>query len=113
MPPITSVPTMDDRYSEVPHVVIIGGGITGLSAAFYLERTARVAGVPVRYTLIERDDRFGGKIQTDTVVGAAGEFIVEGGPDSFVAQKPWGVQLARDLGLDDQLIGTRDARHAV
>jgi oxygen-dependent protoporphyrinogen oxidase len=113
MPPKTSVPTMGDEYSEVPHVVIIGGGITGLSAAFYLERTARAAGAPVRYTLIERDDRFGGKIQTDTVVGAAGGFIVEGGPDSFVVQKPWGVQLARDLGLGDQLIGTRDARHAV
>jgi oxygen-dependent protoporphyrinogen oxidase len=90
--------------SETPHVVIIGGGISGLSAAFYLGRQAREAGQPLRYTLVERDARFGGKLVTDTI----GEFVVEGGPDSILTQKPWGVQLARDLGLGDQLIGIND-----
>jgi oxygen-dependent protoporphyrinogen oxidase len=90
-----------DRAREAPHVVIIGGGITGLSTAFYLQRQAQDAGRPLRYTLVERDTRFGGKLLTDTV----GQFVVEGGPDSILTQKPWGVQLARDLGLDDQLIG--------
>jgi oxygen-dependent protoporphyrinogen oxidase len=85
-------------------VVIIGGGISGLSAAYYLQRQAREAGVPLRYTLVERDARFGGKLVTDTV----GEFVVEGGPDSLLTQKPWGVQLARELGLADQLIGTNE-----
>ncbi len=89
---------------ETPHVVIIGGGITGLSTAFYLQRQARAAGGRLRYTLVERDTRFGGKLLTDTI----GPFVVEGGPDSILAQKPWGVQLARDLGLDDQLIGIND-----
>src|SRR5262245_24249104 len=94
---------------ETPHVVIIGGGISGLSAAFYLGRQAREAGVPLRYTLVERDARFGGKLVTDTI----GEFVVEGGPDSIITQKPWGVQLARDLGLEDQLIGTNELRRKV
>jgi oxygen-dependent protoporphyrinogen oxidase len=88
------------------HVVIVGGGICGLSAAFYLERGARAAGLDVRYTLVERDARLGGKLLTDTI----GDFVVEAGPDSFITQKPWGVQLARDLGLEGQLIGTNERR---
>jgi len=88
----------------MPHIVIIGGGISGLSTAFYLQRQAQDAGILLRYTLVERDTRFGGKLMTDMI----GEFVVEGGPDSILAQKPWGVQLARDLGLEDQLIGIND-----
>ena len=97
----TMVYARPDHARETPHVVIIGGGISGLSTAFYLQRQAQDAGVPLRYTLVERDTRFGGKLVTDTI----GEFVVEGGPDSILAQKPWGVQLAHDLGLEDQLIG--------
>ena len=93
--------------ATIPHVVVVGGGITGLSAAFYLERAAQAADRPIRCTVIERDTRFGGKILTETIDDSTGTFIVEGGPDSFVAQKPWGVQLARDLGLGDQLMGTK------
>ena len=91
------------------HVVIIGGGIAGLSAAYYLQKTARAAGVPLRYTLVERDTRLGGKLMTDS----DGEFVVEAGPDSFITQKPWGLRLARELGLEDQLIGTNERRHKV
>jgi oxygen-dependent protoporphyrinogen oxidase len=94
-------PNLSDQTS---HIVIIGGGITGLSTAFYLQQQAQAAGVPVRYTLVERDPRFGGKLLTDTI----GQFVVEAGPDSIITQKPWGVQLVRDLGLADQLIGTND-----
>jgi oxygen-dependent protoporphyrinogen oxidase len=93
-----------DLAAETPQIVIIGGGISGLSTAFYLQRQAQAAGVPLRYTLVERDTRFGGKLVTDTI----GQYVVEGGPDSIITQKPWGVQLARDLGLADQLIGTND-----
>jgi oxygen-dependent protoporphyrinogen oxidase len=108
----TYLPSAPDSSLEAAHIVIIGGGIAGLSAAFYLQRAADAAGTPVRYTLIERDQRLGGKIQTDTIVGPEGQFVVEGGPDSFVGQKPWGIQLARDLGLEDQLDGAKSARHS-
>lgn len=94
---------------EHGHVAIVGGGITGLSAAFYLERAARAAGIPLQCTLIERDARWGGKLLSETV----GEFVVEGGPDSFITQKPWGLQLARDLGLADQLIPISERRGKV
>src|SRR5262245_52064892 len=103
---------LSDNTPGLSHVVIVGGGITGLSAAFYLERAARAAGTPTRYTVVERDDRFGGKVQTDTIAHDDGAFVVEAGPDSFVAQKPWGRQLARDLGLEGQLMSTKPARHS-
>jgi len=98
-----------DFASEPAHVVIIGGGITGLSTAYYLQKAARAAGRAVRYTLVERDARLGGKLVSEAV----GDFVVEGGPDSFITQKPWGLQLARELGLADQLIGTNERRHKV
>ena len=77
----SSRPNLSD---ETPHIVIIGGGITGLSTAFYLQRQAHAAGVPLRYTLVERDTRFGGKLVTDTI----GQFVVEGGPDSILMGRP-------------------------
>jgi oxygen-dependent protoporphyrinogen oxidase len=61
-------------------IVIIGGGITGLATAFYLQEYARGA---VDYTLIESTPRLGGKISSARENG----FIIEGGPDSFLTQK--------------------------
>ncbi|MEN9936727.1 MAG: Pyridine nucleotide-disulfide oxidoreductase, partial [Chloroflexota bacterium] len=58
---MTQPPVPPTATSPVaPHVVIIGGGITGLSTAYYLRRAAAAAGTAVRYTLIERDARLGG-----------------------------------------------------
>lgn len=92
------------------HVTIVGGGITGLSAAWYLQQ-ARQDGYNVTYTLLEESDRWGGKINTERVdVGAGEPFIVEGGPDSFISQKPWALQLARRLGMEDQFLPTNDDR---
>ena len=79
-------------------VVIIGGGITGLSAAYYLSK----AGVPS--TLIEKESRLGGVIQTDRAEGC----VLERGPDSFLAIKPAALELIRELGLGDQVIGSND-----
>ena len=90
---------------QCPHVTIIGGGITGLAAAFYLQRHGRAQGLDVGYTVLEGSSRFGGKIVTDT---SHPEFVVEGGPDSFITQKPWGTQLCHDLGLAERLIPTND-----
>jgi oxygen-dependent protoporphyrinogen oxidase len=79
----------------MPRVVIIGGGITGLSSAYYVERMAKDAGLEAEVTLVERDSRLGGKIGTDRI----GRFVVEWAPDSFVTYKPWGVRLCREIGV--------------
>lgn len=82
-------------------VIVIGGGIAGLSAAYYASR------IPdARVTLLESSDRWGGKIRTDRVTFEDGQFIIEGGPDTFLATKPWGVALCKELGLADRLHGT-------
>jgi oxygen-dependent protoporphyrinogen oxidase len=90
-------------------VAVIGGGIAGLSAGWYLERQAETDGLNVQYTLLEMSDRWGGRILTEYVEGFGDEpFVVEGGPDSFFTQKPWALQLMRELGMDDRLLGTND-----
>ncbi len=85
-------------------IAIIGGGISGLSAAYTLEKK-RHSGVEVEYTLYEASPRLGGVLVTDRVDGC----IVEAGPDSFLTEKPWASDLCKELGLGDQLIGSNDA----
>lgn len=105
---------MTDSKRNSKHVVIVGGGIAGLSTAWYMQKAAQERGINLHYTLLEQADRFGGKILTETLEGFAdGPFIVEGGPDSFLTQKPWAVQLARELGLGDRLLGTNDENRKV
>lgn len=93
----------------MPHITIIGGGIAGLATAFYLQKKSREARIPIDYTLIESESRFGGKVITET----AGDFVIEGGPDSFLTMKPGGIQLCRDLGLENQLIPTNDHKRNI
>ena len=83
-------------------IVIIGGGIAGLSAAYYATKKIPDAQI----TLIESSDYWGGKITTDRATFDDGQFIIEGGPDTFLATKPWGVALCKDLGLGERLHGT-------
>jgi protoporphyrinogen/coproporphyrinogen III oxidase len=91
------------------HVAIVGGGITGLAAAYHLQQHARAGGLHVTYTLLEQSDRWGGKIRTEVVPAADGApFVVEAGPDSFITQKPWAWQLSHQLGLEDELLPTND-----
>ncbi len=88
------------------HVAIIGGGITGLAAAYALQREAEEQAVAVEYTVLEAAGRFGGKVTTDYQNGC----VIEGGPDSFLTQKPAALQLCRDLGLQDELIPIQEHR---
>jgi len=81
-------------------VVVAGGGITGLAAAWELAR----AGIAVE--LYEASERFGGKIRTEHVDG----FLLEDGPDSFISYRPAAAALARELGLGGEIIGTTDPR---
>ena len=64
-------------------IAVLGGGITGLAVAYTLAR-AREGGAPFEELLIEADGRLGGSILTECVEG----FVVEAGPDSFLAEKP-------------------------
>jgi protoporphyrinogen/coproporphyrinogen III oxidase len=84
-------------------IAIIGGGISGLTAAFTLEEQRRAGAV--EYTLYESSPRLGGVLRTEHIHGC----IVEAGPDSFITEKPWAADLCRTLGLGDQLIGSNDA----
>ena len=83
-------------------IIIIGGGIAGLSAAYYAKKKVPDAHI----TLLESDSRWGGKITTDRVALNDGQFIIEGGPDTFLATKPWAVALCNELGLGERLHGT-------
>ena len=85
----------------VRRVVVAGGGITGLSAAYYLKKAAAARGLPLELTLVEAENRLGGKIATMRLDG----FVLERGPDSFLARKPAFAELVRDLGLGDRLVG--------
>lgn len=85
-------------------IAIIGGGISGLSAAYALEKIRR-NGVDVEYSLYESTGRLGGVLVTDRV----DDCIIEAGPDSFLTEKPWASNLCTEIGLGDQLIGSNDA----
>ena len=86
-------------------VAIIGGGISGLATAFSLVERAAAAGLTVRCTVVDANPVWGGKIVTHRI----GDLVTEAGPDSFLSNKPAGLQLVEKLGLTDQLINTNDA----
>ena len=97
-----------------PHIVIVGAGVTGLAAAYCLER-AKQAGVECSYTLLERDNRTGGKVAGEVVHDPeTGEpYIIDGGPDCFSAMKPGGRRMTTTLGLEDDWLPSNDARKKV
>ena len=86
-------------------IVIIGGGITGLSAAYRLSELGDERNHPLDITLIEARDRLGGVIHTVKRNG----FLIDSGPDNFITAKPWALALARRLGLESQLLSTSEA----
>ena len=88
----------------MPKVIIVGGGIAGLAAAVHLKSGAKAHGKTVDVLLLEKDKRVGGKFITEKI----GPFIVEGGPDSFLPEKIWTVNLARHLGLESEMLTTND-----
>jgi oxygen-dependent protoporphyrinogen oxidase len=91
------------------HVVVIGGGIAGLSTAFALQEQAHLAGGALACTIVEARKRLGGVIGTERVE----DFVIEAGPDSLLTQKPWGLDLCRTLGLSERLIGTNDRQRKI
>ncbi|MDE0481030.1 MAG: protoporphyrinogen oxidase [Candidatus Poribacteria bacterium] len=87
---------------EQKRAIVIGGGITGLAAAYRLKCEAENRGIPLEIILLEASSRVGGVIQTEHRDG----FIIEHGPDAFISTKPWAKALCEELGIADKLIGT-------
>lgn len=81
-------------------IVIAGGGITGLSAAFYLQKEIREKNLPYEVKLVESSNRLGGKVKTMRRDG----FVIEQGPDSFLERKKPAVKLVEELGLKEKLV---------
>jgi protoporphyrinogen/coproporphyrinogen III oxidase len=80
------------------HIIVIGGGITGLSAAWQLQQR----GIP--YSLLEASQRWGGKVASATLEVEGGKFLIEGGPDTLITRKPEAWDLVNELGMLDQIV---------
>jgi len=94
-----------EPYSLDAHVVILGGGITGLSAAWHLQQAAARGSLPITYTLIEQSDHWGGKMHSEVIErDGAPAWVLEAGPDGLLTRKPWALALARDLRLDEHFL---------
>jgi oxygen-dependent protoporphyrinogen oxidase len=93
---------MSMTRGKVPKIVIVGGGISGLATAYRLLEQSHALQFSIDVHLLEADGRLGGVIQTAEQDG----FLLEGGPDSFISEKPWGLALCRRIGLSACLIGT-------
>jgi oxygen-dependent protoporphyrinogen oxidase len=85
-------------------IAILGGGISGLAAAYELE-LARKRGADIDWHLYESTNRLGGIVETTQIDG----YTLEGGPDGWVSDKPWARDLAIELGLERDLIASNDA----
>ncbi|MFD2443120.1 protoporphyrinogen oxidase [Bacillus sp. CGMCC 1.16607] len=94
---------------DTKKVVVIGGGITGLSAAFYLQKEARENNLPLDIKLIEASHRLGGKMQTVVQDG----YTIERGPDSFLGRKQSMSRLVKAVGLEDKLISNTSGKSYV
>ncbi len=89
--------------SDQKTIAIVGGGITGLTAAYYLQKEIDLKQLPYKVTLIEGSNRLGGKINTIKKDG----YLIERGADSFLGRKEPAMRLAENLGLNDELIRNR------
>lgn len=91
------------------HTLVVGGGLSGLVTAWSLLQRARERGVDASVTVLEASHRTGGNLVTDRLDG----FVIDGGPDSWIASKPAASALCRDLGLGDALIETIPANRRI
>lgn len=83
-------------------IVVIGGGISGLSTAYYIDKFLKESGIKSEITILEKSPSTGGKVRTLARDG----FVIEKGPDSFLARKTPIIDLTRELGLENELVPT-------
>ncbi|MBI4581785.1 MAG: protoporphyrinogen oxidase [Planctomycetes bacterium] len=86
-------------------VIVVGGGVTGLAAAHRVVEVTNRTGQHIDVSLLEANPRLGGTIVTTVRDGC----LIEGGPDSFITQKPWALALCRRIGIEGELIPTNPA----
>jgi oxygen-dependent protoporphyrinogen oxidase len=84
-------------------VIVVGGGIAGLAAAWRLQTSFHSSQIPLNLLLMEASPQTGGVLKSALREG----FLLEMGPDCFISEKPRGIGLCRELGLEAELIGTR------
>ena len=94
----------DERSTKQPRIIIIGGGITGLAAAHRLQELQRQTNQKLEVMLLEAGPRLGGVLKTTERDG----FLLEGGADSFISEKPEAIELAKRLWLESRLIETNE-----
>ena len=85
-------------------IAIIGGGIAGVTAAYELARLTQHDGEKIQVVLYEASSRLGGIVETVR----EGGFVIEGGPDGWVSEKPWARELAVELRMVDELLPSND-----
>ncbi len=102
---MTGGDTQGGRRAQRVDVAIIGGGISGLSAAFELTRAPSAPS----FVLLESSHRFGGQVETERV----GDCLLEAGPDTILVAKPAGVRLCERLGIAGELIEVPAGRHRI
>jgi oxygen-dependent protoporphyrinogen oxidase len=96
------------KQASMTRIAILGGGISGLAAAYQLE-LARKKNPDLDWHLYEATGRLGGIVETTRLASAEGDYVLEGGPDAWVTDKPWARELAIELGLERDLIPSNDA----
>ena len=89
--------------SAPKRIVVIGAGITGLAAAYEITKKIKETGTKIELEIYEQAAEPGGKISTRK----DGPYLIEGGPDCFIVEKPWALQLIKEIGLETQLLNTR------
>jgi oxygen-dependent protoporphyrinogen oxidase len=91
------------KHTVLKRTAIIGAGLSGLAAAWQLAQDDQP------FILYEASSRLGGTVETAHVETAEGEYIIECGPDAWVTDKPWARELAIELGLEDEIIASKDS----
>jgi oxygen-dependent protoporphyrinogen oxidase len=94
--------------TKTRRIVVVGGGVSGLAAAHRLAVRARSTSTPIEVVLLEASARLGGIVRSER----RDDFLLEAGPDSFISEKPEALALAREIGLEQNLIGTTQAHRS-
>lgn len=85
-------------------IAVIGGGISGLAAAYRLSKLNPAQEDGFEITVYEARNNFGGVIETERRNG----LLMEKGPESFITAKPWALELCKELGLENELLPTKE-----